>query len=196
MKTPRLSIRILIVLTAGALSSLTLCAAEPSANSAPAATNATPEHVHALPTNAIATAKAAGFAFVGFDTLAGFAAELKLTASGPELTGNIPDEVLGLSGKPKAIAGFMLPQKMRDGRVTEFLLLKETSKCCQGGPPRMNEWVIVRMKGEGVEAVTDRMLVVAGELTVGEYRENGRLRAIYRMDAEKIFGSDDDKTAH
>jgi len=56
----------------------------------------------------------------------------------------------------------------------------------------MNEWVIVRTKTDGVEAVTDRRFVVAGELTVGEYRENGRLRAIYRMDAEKIFGLDED----
>lgn len=168
----------------------------PPTNPPAIVTNAAPEHVHALPTNAIAAARAAGFSLVSFNTLAGFAAELKLTATGPELTGKIPEEVLGLSGKPAAVAGFMVPQKMRDGRVTEFLLLKETSKCCEGGPPKMNESVIVRMKGEGLEPVTDRMLVMAGELTVGEYRENGRLRAIYRLDAEKVFGLDEDKTAH
>jgi hypothetical protein len=197
MNTPRLPIRILTVFAVGVLTSLMACAAEPPTTTiAPSATNTLPEHVHVLPTNAIAAAKAAGFGFVSFETLAGFMAELKQTATGPELTGKIPDEVLALSGKPKAIAGVMLPQKTHEGRVTEFLLLKETSKCCQGGPPKMNEWVIVRKKGSGVEVVTDRLLVVAGELTVGEYRENGRLRAIYRMDAEKIFVSDEDKTAH
>jgi len=195
MKNTRLSTRILTGIAASTLTGFSLCAAEPPATNAPTATNAVSEHVHALPTNAIAAAKAAGFSFVSFDTLAGFAAESKMTATGPELTGKIPEEVLGLSGKPVAVAGFMLPQKMRDGRVTGFLLQKETSKCCLGGPPKMNEWVIVRMKGEGVAVVTDRLLVVAGELTVGEYRENGRLRAIYRMDAEKIFGPDNDKIA-
>jgi hypothetical protein len=188
MNKPPLPILFLTVFTAVALSGPKLCATEPATPRAAGATNAAPEHVHALPTNAIAAAKAAGYPFTGFDTLAGFPAELQLTITGPELTGKIPDAVLGLTGKPAAIAGFMQPQKMRAGRVTEFLLLKETSKCCQSGPPKMNEWVIVRTNTDGVEAVTDRMIVVAGELTVGEYREHGRLRAIYRMDAEKIFG--------
>jgi hypothetical protein len=40
--------------------------------------------------------------------------------------------------------------------------------------------------GKGIEAIMDRPVTIFGKLHVGEYSENGRLRAIYRMDGEKM----------
>lgn len=161
------------------------------APAAPPATNtfgrAAVPHVHQAPTNALADARAAGFCVTGFDHLAGFAAGLTLTPHGPEMKGRIPPEVLALSERRVAVAGFMTPVRMRDGKVTEFLLQRYLSACCQPEGPPVNEWILVRMNAGGAENVRCRPVVAAGRLVVGEYRENGRLRAIYRMEGERLF---------
>lgn len=153
-------------------------------------------HIHAnsqasFSTNIIAQAKAAGFQLVTFERLAGFTAETKQTATGLALVGQIPGEVAALSGKQVAIAGFMVPQKQRDGRVVEFHLVRSLSDCCGTGAPSLNELVVVRTDGKGVQPVTERPILAAGELVVGEYREQGELRAIYRLELKQLFNCPD-----
>jgi hypothetical protein len=142
---------------------------------------------HPAPTNALADARAAGFAVVDFERLTGFTAALTLTPQGPEFHGRIPAEVQALSERRVAVAGMLLPLKLRDGQVSEFLLQKAAAPCCQAQGPAINEWIIVRMNSGGVTNVTHRPVVAAGKLIVGEYHENGRLRAIYRMEGERLF---------
>jgi hypothetical protein len=102
------------------------------------------------------------------------------------LVGEIPDRVKALDGKKVAIKGFQLPMKNEGNLVTEFLLLQNQSLCCFGVPPRANQWVYVRMTGKGVRRLMDQPLTFCGTLHVGEYREGNRLRAIYRMDGERM----------
>ncbi|MFN3407430.1 MAG: DUF3299 domain-containing protein [Limisphaerales bacterium] len=170
----------------------TLSLAAGTTNPPPAAaTNAHHQHVgvpsHPAPTNALADARGAGFEVVDFDQLTGFTAALTLTPQGPEFQGRIPSEVLALSERRVAVAGMMMPLKLRDGQVSEFLLQKALAPCCQAQGPAINEWIIVRMNSGGVTNVTHRPVVAAGKLIVGEYHENGRLRAIYRMEGEQLF---------
>jgi len=156
----------------------------------PAVTNLAAAHGHALPTNLLATARADGFQPVGFDRLTAFTAGVEITPEGPRFTGRIPGEVLALHGTNAAITGFMLPLKLREKSVTEFLVMSRLPNCCFGGPPQINEWVVVRMKSGGAEYRHSDLVVVCGQLQVGEYHENGRLRAIYRMDADKVLVPD------
>lgn len=100
----------------------------------------------------------------------------------------IPQSVQALDGKKVLIQGFLLPVKMDDGLAVEFLLMRNQSMCCYGVPPKINEWITVRMNGKGVKAVMDQPIAVVGTLHVGPGLENGFLAGIYDLDGEKIIG--------
>jgi hypothetical protein len=54
-------------------------------------------------------------------------------------------------------------------------------------PPKINEWISVRMTGKGVKAIMDRPIVVAGTLHVGPSQENGLLADIYALDGDRVL---------
>jgi hypothetical protein len=132
---------------------------------------------------------------IGFDKLSTYRFDLTkemvdgqpdpLTAS-LKISEEIPKKVKAFDGKLVASKGFMLPVKVENGLVYEFLLLKSQSACCYGIMPKINEWINVRLGGHGVKAIMDQPITVYGTLHVGETRENGLLTAIYRIDGEKV----------
>ncbi len=99
----------------------------------------------------------------------------------------IPDYVRELNTKKIAITGFMLPTKFKDGKVTEFLLMKDQSGCCFGAMPRINEWIIVKMTQGGIPPLMDIPLTLVGNFKVGEVFEEGYLSGIYQLDGEKLL---------
>jgi hypothetical protein len=132
---------------------------------------------------------------IGFDKLSAFPATViyEIVNSNtpafyyaPKMTGRIPDEVKALEGKGVALKGFMLPLKQEEGRVKEFILLKNQSMCCFGKPPNLNEWVHVTMSGKGVKPLMDRVVTIYGRLHVSEYQEGRQRLGIYRLDGEGI----------
>jgi hypothetical protein len=134
---------------------------------------------------------------VGFDQLASYAFEVTddlLEAKGDpgELTEKtnrqIPETIRKLDQQSVAVKGYMLPLKVEQGAVTEFLLMRDQSMCCFGTVPKINEWVSVKTIGKGVKPVMDEPVTIFGRLHVGEMRENGYLVGIYRMDGEKLAG--------
>jgi hypothetical protein len=110
-----------------------------------------------------------------------------LTASANCLE-QIPQDVLALNDKDVSLTGFMLPMKYEGKLTTEFLLLKNQSLCCYGKPPRITEWVNVRMAGKGIKALMNEPVTVCGIFHVGEVRQNGELLGVYRLDADKVKG--------
>lgn len=133
-----------------------------------------------------------GYLKLGFDRLASYtfiappfdpAADPKT----PPVTGEeqIPAEVKGWSGKKAVVTGFMMPVKMEQGLVTEFLLVKDPQMCCYGQTPNMNEWIVVRM-AKGVRPLMDIPISFYGELKVGAMFENGYMTGIYFLDGEKM----------
>jgi hypothetical protein len=98
----------------------------------------------------------------------------------------IPEDVLSMDAKRVALAGFILPMSVVDGRSTEFLLLRTQGACCFGLVPRVNELVIVKMAPPGIVPAPDTPFVVAGKLAVKWIGEGGQLTAIYEMQAEKV----------
>jgi len=138
-----------------------------------------------------------GFTEVNFGALGGYdlalTKELAEPGANPERTAaevrsRIPPGVQSLDGKKVVIQGFLLPVKMDDGLAVEFLLMRNQSMCCYGVPPKINEWITVRMTGKGVKPVMDQPIAVAGTLHVGPIQENGLLTGIYDMDATKVIG--------
>jgi hypothetical protein len=139
-----------------------------------------------------------GYSEIAFSTLASFDFTLsKEIADGTALPlqaddpagAQIPANIRQLNGKKVVIQGFLLPVRMDEGLAVEFLLMRNQSMCCYGVPPKINEWITVRMSGKGVKPVMDQPIAVAGTLHVGPARENGFLTGIYSIDGEKVTGS-------
>ena len=137
-----------------------------------------------------------GYERLGFDVLSGFPYEV--TRELAERTNNmaatsvggwatIPAAVRALDGHRVAIRGFLLPVRMNAGLAFEFLLLRNQNMCCYGSVPKINEWITVQAKGEGIKPIMDQPVTVIGKLHVGEIREQGFLVGLYRLDADQCF---------
>jgi hypothetical protein len=97
----------------------------------------------------------------------------------------IPAEVKSWNGRKVLVAGFMMPLKMENGLVTEFLLMKNTLMCCYGTPPNLNELILVKTK-QGVHALMDQPISFYGQLKVGATFDNGYLSGIYQLDDARM----------
>jgi len=166
----------------------------PQTNAVPA-DNQQKSHSRAVP--ASVSAGKNEYVEAGFDKLASYTATVTYEVVdadkpsfyyAPRLVTPIPDWIKEFDGKKVSIKGFMLPLKQNDGLVIEFILLKNQQLCCFGKPPSVNEWVHVRMKGEGVKTLMDQPVTISGKLQVAQYKENKTLLGIYQMDGEKMTG--------
>jgi hypothetical protein len=148
-----------------------------------------------LPTHAARKFEPLGYQSTSFTVLARFFLKLPEPASEVARTpgsrwdfvrGQIPEDVLAMDGRKVALAGFLLPLAVSNGRTTEFLLLRTQSACCFGMVPRVNELVMVKMAPPGVTPMLDTPIVAAGTLSVKWIGEGGQLTAIYEMQADKV----------
>jgi len=130
------------------------------------------------------------YELVGFDRLAAFA--FNPPEYGPDGTAKptapdqIPESIKALDTRKVAVAGFMLPVKMEEGLVKEFLLVRDPMMCCYGIMPKVNEWIVVKMTGKGVQPLMDVPLTFYGKLRVGEMFESGYLTGIYLLEGERM----------
>ena len=134
-----------------------------------------------------------GYEGVSFDKLASFAYEVPLDpvtnkVELAKLNAQIPARIKSLDKKLVAIRGFMLPLKVENGLVTELLIMRDQSMCCFGTVPKINEWINIRMAGEGVQPIMDQAITLMGQLKVGEVLENDYLVGIYEMEGDKMIG--------
>lgn len=136
-------------------------------------------------------AKAGGYETVGFDRLAAYEYEAPVADPAkpdeppPSGAHQIPDQIKALDRRNVAVSGFMLPTKMEEGLVKEFLLVKDPMMCCYGVMPKVNEWIVVKMTGAGVKPLMDVPVTFEGKLLVGERFENGYLTGLYLLEGER-----------
>ncbi len=134
-----------------------------------------------------------GYEGITFDKLASFAYEVPLDpvtnkVELAKLNAQIPESIKSLDKKPVAIRGFMLPLKVENGLVTELLIMRDQSMCCFGTVPKINEWINIRMAGDGVQPIMDQAITLMGQLKVGEVLENDYLVGIYEMEGDRMIG--------
>lgn len=134
-----------------------------------------------------------GYKTVTFDKLASFAYEVPLDpvtnkVELAKLNAQIPEGIKNFNEKSVAIQGFMLPLKVEQGKVTELLIMRDQSMCCFGTVPKINEWISIKMEGDGVEPIMDQAVTLMGQLKVGEVMENDYLVGIYEMLGDKMIG--------
>ena len=134
-----------------------------------------------------------GYKTVTFDKLASFAYEVPLDpvtnkVELAKLNSQIPEVIKKFHKKSVAIRGFMLPLKVENGKVTELLIMRDQSMCCFGTVPKINEWISIKMEGDGVDPIMDQAVTLMGQLLVGEVLENEYLVGIYEMLGDKMIG--------
>ena len=102
----------------------------------------------------------------------------------------IPAPIKALNDKRIAVQGFMMPTDLKNGKCTNFMLVKDQSLCCFGRMPRMNEWISVKTRpGKSARAILDQPITVFGSLSVGEQKDSsGEILSIYRVDADDVAG--------
>ena len=100
------------------------------------------------------------------------------------LLNEVPAAIKALNGKLVSIEGFMLPLDLNPEGVSQFMLNASIDMCYFGAPVRMNEWILVKMKGGRRAKFTHLALNVKGRLEVGEEMKNGRVASLYRLEAD------------
>jgi len=127
---------------------------------------------------------------VGFEVLASFPYVLPDPVAPGALekakAGQIPAQVAALNGARAVVSGFMVPVNFSEGRVRQFILVRNQLSCCFGVTPAMNEFVLVTMGGDGVPPLLDAPVSVLGTLKVGETYEDGLLVGIYQLAGESL----------
>jgi hypothetical protein len=99
--------------------------------------------------------------------------------------GNIPDDVVRLSGKKIRLTGFMIPMDQA-ANITQFALVPDLFACCFGQPPQLQHTVIVNCpKGKAVSYYPDE-ITVEGTLKVAEKRDEGFIVSIFEVEVSSV----------
>lgn len=134
----------------------------------------------------------AGYAKIAFSQLAGFTftapvQPLPAGTTPPDVLAQVPASIKRLDGKKVVLTGFMLPTKMEGGFATEFFFLSSSQLCCFGVTPTANEWMLVKMKKEGIPAAQDVPVSLAGRLRVRAQWTDGFLTSIYELEGDGLL---------
>ena len=87
------------------------------------------------------------------------------------------------------MTGYLLPLRLEHGLATEFFFLSNPTFCCYGVTPEVNEWMHVRMRGEGLPPVQDVPVFLAGRLQIRARWEEGTLLGIYELEGHGLLKS-------
>jgi hypothetical protein len=122
-----------------------------------------------------------------FKVLAGFhLPEAVFKAKPGHVRPLIPESIRSLDGREVSLTGFMLPIRIKNRMVTEFMLLRTQNTCCFGIPPELHEVVEVLKVDNPTKVLMDTPVTVVGRLHVRERWEGTFLCSIYQMDAEQV----------
>ena len=101
----------------------------------------------------------------------------------------IPRTVRALAGKAVILTGFMNPLDPDEkGMVSRFMLMRNQTLCCYGGPITLLDWAEVRMAdGRRVKPTMHTPVFVLGKIDVGEDMSNGYPSSLYRMTADRVL---------
>jgi hypothetical protein len=99
--------------------------------------------------------------------------------------GNIPADVVQLSGHEILLHGFMIPMDQA-ANITQFALVPSLFSCCFGQPPQIQHTIVVNCpKGKAVAYYPDE-IVVDGQLKVAEKRDDGFIVSIFEVQASSV----------
>ena len=134
-----------------------------------------------------------GYLHLPFDVLSGFKYDtyevLDEVHGGRPLTKSddvIPPHIKAYDGRKVLVEGFIMPLRLRNGLVTEFLLFRDQAACCFGDKAKMNHYMRVKVTDKGFEPGSAMTYKVRGTLAVGEIYVQDYLTGIYQMTADRV----------
>lgn len=164
---------------------------------APEAAPAAPRPIVRLPGPPLAELEGplkyqSGYARIAFSQLAGFdfvppPQPVPENQPAPDVLAGIPEPIRRLDGRKVVLTGFMLPTKLEAGFAKEFFFLSSSQLCCFGVTPSLNDLIVVRMKDEGLPAVQDVPVSLAGVLRVRARWTAGYLESIYELEGHGLL---------
>jgi hypothetical protein len=98
----------------------------------------------------------------------------------------LPAGIKAYDGRAISIEGFMMPTKLENGLVREFLVLANQMTCCYGQTPRFCGFIVARVVGQPLPNQLDRPLVFEGTLHVGDVFQDGYWTALYSMECTSV----------
>jgi hypothetical protein len=100
---------------------------------------------------------------------------------------DVPPMYRELDSKKVVLEGFPYLTKYSDEEVPQFELVYNISKCCFGGPPKVQERVYVHTRdGSSVPAYFYKFASIEGTLHVQLKKEAGLVTRLYDLDIDKI----------
>ena len=124
---------------------------------------------------------------ISFKVLAGFRLPDAIFKAKPgHVLAFVPPSIRKLDGKEVVLTGFMLPLRIKNRLVTQFMLLRTQNTCCFGIPPELHEVVEVLNVETPAKVLMDTPVTVVGRLHVKERWEGTFLCSIYQMDAQSV----------
>lgn len=97
----------------------------------------------------------------------------------------VPRKILDLDRTRVAVSGFMMPMRLDEEGITDFVLVKNQLLCCYGQSPALNEWIYVTMD-HPVPVTMDVPITVAGVLEVGADKHEEQILSLYRMAGQEM----------
>lgn len=133
-----------------------------------------------------------GYAKISYSQLAGFKFRpppqpIAPDRPPPDVLAQVPASIRKLDGKKVVLTGYMLPLKLENGLATEFFFLSSPTACCYGIIPEGNEWMLVKMRKEGLPPIQDVPMFLAGRLHVRARWDEGYLLGIYDLEGDGLL---------
>lgn len=133
-----------------------------------------------------------GYSHLSFAQLAGFKFRpppqpVPAGEPAPDVLAQVPAAIRRFDGRKVVLTGYLLPLRLEKGLAVEFFLLSSPTLCCYGTVPEVNEWMLVRMRDEGLPPVQDVPVFLAGRLAVKPRWEEGYLHGIYEMEGHGLL---------
>lgn len=134
---------------------------------------------------------------LGFDKLSSFPYKLLDAGTGatPEQIAEhvkidqVPAWIHIYDNQRVLLTGYMMPLQIENGRSNKFVMMRDVTTCCYGAVPNMNDYLIVTMKGQGVEVVQDLPVEILGTFHIDQRYEGGYVVSLFVMDGEKFLGA-------
>lgn len=133
-----------------------------------------------------------GYSHLSFTQLAGFKFRpppqpVPAGSPTPDVLAQVPAAIRRYDGRKVVLTGYLLPLRLEQGLAVEFFFLSSPTLCCYGTVPEVNEWMLVRMRGEGLPPVQDVPVFLAGRLAVKPRWEEGYLHGIYELEGHGLL---------
>ena len=99
--------------------------------------------------------------------------------------GNIPADVVALSGTKIKLHGFMIPIDQAES-ITQFALVPSLFACCFGQPPQVQHTIVCKAPaGKAVSYYPDE-LTIEGQLKVEEKKDEGFIVSVFEVDVTSV----------